>query len=37
MIILKSDYEIESIRKACQVVAECHRKIAQVPARGANV
>ncbi len=28
MIILKSKQEIEAIRKACQVVAECHRTIA---------
>ncbi|MDO3411609.1 type I methionyl aminopeptidase [Saccharibacillus sp. CPCC 101409] len=28
MIILKSKHEIEAIRKACQVVAECHRTIA---------
>ncbi|MDI4645872.1 type I methionyl aminopeptidase [Cohnella hashimotonis] len=28
MIILKSQHEIEAIRKACQVVAECHRTIA---------
>lgn len=28
MVILKSKYEIEAIRKACQVVAECHRTIA---------
>ncbi|MFE0559107.1 type I methionyl aminopeptidase [Paenibacillus sp. NPDC058910] len=28
MVILKSKHEIEAIRKACQVVAECHRTIA---------
>ncbi|OWA35475.1 type I methionyl aminopeptidase [Saccharibacillus sp. O16] len=28
MIILKSKHEIEAIRRACQVVAECHRTIA---------
>jgi methionyl aminopeptidase len=28
MVILKSKQEIEAIRKACQVVAECHRTIA---------
>lgn len=28
MIILKSKHEIEAIRKACQVVAECHRTVA---------
>jgi len=28
MVILKSKLEIEAIRKACQVVAECHRTIA---------
>ncbi|WP_458122105.1 type I methionyl aminopeptidase [Paenibacillus sp. Z6-24] len=30
MIILKSKHEIEAIRKACQVVAECHRTIAPI-------
>ncbi len=28
MVILKSKHEIEAIRKACQIFAECHRKIA---------
>jgi methionyl aminopeptidase len=28
MVILKSKQEIEAIRKACQIVAECHRTIA---------